>query len=166
MLRTSKMLSSDFSSKRYLFNGHRWSLAHKLNQNALKFYTYNFLVQTSLSFALLWRGREGDENHEILKQQSSLIFRSILLEEYLQAACTISAALSRISMQPTLAPTAPANKNELFTKSSAFPLLKDGLKSGKQDNMPCNEESIRRRVTLRWSFSVPTQYHIIKDASS
>lgn len=36
-----------------------------------------------------------------------------------------------------------------------FPFLKDGRKSGKHDSTPCNDESMRNRVTFKCSFSFP-----------
>ena len=57
-------------------------------------------------------------------------------------------------MEPTLGPDAPAMKKE-WTGLPTFPFFTDGMKSGKQDKTPCNEESMRNRSTFKWSFSSP-----------
>lgn len=72
---------------------------------------------------------------------------------YLEATWMILAVFSRNSLLPTLDPVAPAIRKVGF---STFPYLNDGTKSGKHDKTPCNDESIRKRVTFKWSFSFPT----------
>ncbi|KAM0006782.1 hypothetical protein Hdeb2414_s0162g00818951 [Helianthus debilis subsp. tardiflorus] len=55
-----------------------------------------------------------------------------------QATWIILAAFSRNPVLPTIEPVAPAFKKGGF---STFPFLKDGIKTGKHDKTPCNEES-------------------------
>lgn len=75
---------------------------------------------------------------------------------YLEATWMILAAFSRNPVPPTHDPVAPAIINSGF---STFPFLKDGTKSGKHDRTPCNDESIRRSVTFKWSFSFPVKHN-------
>lgn len=59
------------------------------------------------------------------------------------------AAFCRNSVLPTHEPVAPAIRKGEAPVSLTIPFSEDGLKSGKHDKTPCNEESTRRRVTFK-----------------
>lgn len=61
----------------------------------------------------------------------------------------MSAAFCLNSELPTHEPVAPAIRKGEEPVSLTIPFSEDGLKSGKHDRTPCNEESTRRRVTFK-----------------